>query len=372
MRRHLCLVLIGIAAACSDKAQVDGRCGSHIITGDGVGDVHGFMSVDSLRNVCRVLREWTDSSADVRSRHLIAIASGRDTIVAVIADGIVQEIRVTAPSFKTKESIGIGTSLSSLLNRPGVGGYSTRGRVQVQVESICGLLFRIRTPITFPNGRVLEKADLARLPSTSSVDQITAMGGCTPDKTPEKAHSTTVTVDSIMLERDLDGSGTPDFVVREKRVSSDANALVAHRVAVYLDTKPGTGAPTYASRWDDEFGGESLDSTYVLAPGVSLLALGGSYADYDAQTFLLVQRGQVREEIVTGQDYGRGRIDVKDDKDEFTIDASVMHLMLRGAEVNSDLVCGDDTDYAAVLFHFDAKLRQFVADKPRCVKDKPA
>lgn len=115
-------------------------------------------------------------------------------------------------------------------------------------------------------------------------------------------------------------------------------------MAIYLDAKPGTGTPAYAAKWDDEFGGESLETIHTNAHGVSLLALGGSYGDYDSQVFLLVQRGQVREEIETGQDYGRGRIDVKNENDGITIDASVMHLLLRGGPINSGVVCGKDSD----------------------------
>ena len=175
-----------------------------------------------------------------------------------------------------------------------------------------------------------------------------------------------------MLERDLDGSTVTDFVVREKRVSAEPGSLTAYRVAIYMDAKPGTGTPAYAGKWDDEFGGDVLRAHYALAPGVSLVALDGSYGDYDSQTFLLVQRGQVREEIVTGQDYGRGLVDVLHENDGIVIDVSVMHLVLRGKEITSDLTCGGDTDYAAVRFHYDVKARQFVGEEPRCVKDKPS
>ena len=171
-----------------------------------------------------------------------------------------------------------------------------------------------------------------------------------------------MSVDSVMLERDLDGSTVTDFVVREKRVSADPGSLTAYRVAIYMDAKPGTGTPAYADKWDDEFGGEVLRAHY---------ALDGSYGDYDSQTFLLVQRGQVREEIVTGQDYGRGLVDVLHENDGIVIDVSVMHLVLRGKEISSDLTCGGDTDYAAVRFHYDVQARQFVGEEPRCVKDKP-
>ena len=220
MRPLLCAALIAITAACSAKDR-DGGCSSHIVTGDGVGVVRSFMSLDSLRRTCPVLREWVDTTAEPRSRHLVSVAIGRDTAVVVIAQSSVVEIRVSAPRFRTKDAIGIGTPLRTLLAHPDVSGFAIKGRAHLQIASICGLTFRIRTPPVVPSDHVLERPALARLSPTSPVDQISAWGGCEKDTTPPRTYPITVSVDSVMLERDLDGSNVTDFVVREKRVSAE-------------------------------------------------------------------------------------------------------------------------------------------------------
>jgi hypothetical protein len=179
-----------------------------------------------------------------------------------------------------------------------------------------------------------------------------------------------VRTDSVFLARDIDGSGKTDYVVREIKLSPIAHVR-AYRIAVYLDKDPGTAKPDWAMEFDDEFGGmyQTLGKSLSMAPGVSLLDIQSSGADYDADEILVVQRGSIRQDISHGVDYGHGYLDIRQERGKVVVEATLEHLELRGTPVTSEISC-KEPKWGAMQLVFNAQKGQFMPDRVVCGSPK--
>lgn len=170
-------------------------------------------------------------------------------------------------------------------------------------------------------------------------------------------------VDSLFVERDIDGDGRLDYIVRERRKN-------AYRMAVYLNRQPGTGAPVWTTEWDDE-GGDALalEQDYRVATDATLLFFVGSDADYTPEWLVTVHRGKVRDVITHREDHGEGYLQVKPDGEHVVIDATQDHLELNGTPVGPEFSC-KSSEWPAVRLTYEASASRFVAEQPRCVNGK--
>jgi hypothetical protein len=177
-----------------------------------------------------------------------------------------------------------------------------------------------------------------------------------------------VRTDTLFLAGDIDGSGKPDYVVRESRMGS-ASTMKDYRLAIYLDKSPGSGPPDWANAWDAlDIGAEqSVDKSLSITPGVTLLAAGWSGGDYSATEILIAERGKVRSEISYGIDYGHGYFAITREAGTAVVEANLDHLELRGTPVTSDIKC-KEPEMAAIRLVYDLKAGHFVPERSRCVK----
>ena len=382
-RATLVALLALFATACSSKDASGNKrapaahaalptlaeCSQRLITSGGVGPVRVGMTVDSLRLACRILGEIVDSTTAPRSpTRFVSIALGNDTGIAMVKQGRVQELLVSGAGFSTPDSIGIGTPLRNLLARPKVTGFVLDGRVHARADGICDLVFRFHTPAPLAPDRVLDGTALAQLPPSSPVDQIAAWGECEPPDTAREV--TTVRVDSVLFQRDIDGNGRPDRLVRELRVSSRKYTPPAHRLALYLDGSPNGRRPAWPSEWDEfDESGAALAGIWLLGKGVAMFEVTTEGGDYTGERLVLVRGGSAHEVISHGEDYGNGFLTVTVEHGRFVIDVSQANLRVNGKPVLPEARCSA-SQWSAVHLIFDVQRNDFVPDRARCVDNK--
>jgi hypothetical protein len=160
------------ARAGATDAATAATCGvdAHTtLTGDGIGALRVGTPVDDIARACRVMRDATVPGPEGTTERRIVVDLGRDSVSAVIDAGRVWRVHVRTPTFRTTDSLGVGTP-GPALRRPGAQVLSGEGAVFVGLPSHCGLSFRLRG-VEF--GRV---ATPAQIPDTAVVDEVLAIG----------------------------------------------------------------------------------------------------------------------------------------------------------------------------------------------------
>ena len=356
----------GDTSAALRSSQLGAPCTSAIITGDSLGRLHVGDSVTTARRACPLVRDTVmideESSGPTR---VLSFRLGTDVVLTPLSGDRVSMIEVSSPRFRTLDSLGVGTPLGRLLRAPFVGAHFYDRRLYLHTASHCGIVFELAAPsVTLPEGD-LDSARLARLPSTIAVDKV-RIDGCHDSQLAVSDTNTAVRTDTVFLARDLDGNGTTDFVVRESRLFDPRLAMRAFRLAVYLDSIPGHRAATWATKWDEEFGGETLLSEAIpLGTEASALVVEGGGGDYVSETLLLVRNREVRSLVTHGEDYGNGYFEASASGANLVIDASIDHLEVPGVRVTAP-TCRNE--WAALRVTYDVRAQRFTAERPRCVK----
>lgn len=342
-------------------------CAGQVVFGDRVGPIHLGMSLDALQRVCAIVRDTTVPVVSGPAERRVSVLLGSDTAVVALRISRVQEILLTSGSFRTADSIGIGTPLRVLLARDSVKGYGTGGQLLVSSPSECGLTFGIagRYP-DLPDG-AKDSATVARVPQSAVVDRVRIDGCESDDEGMSAADDSTydIQTDSMLLSRDLDGNGRTDYVVRESRPYRRTTMYIP-RLAIYLDSFPAGRHPRWSSGWDME-GETTFREAIPLGSHASMLEVDGSTGDYTSEALLAIRNDSIIEELAHGEDYGQGFLETGRDGATLVVDASQMHLMLRGAPVSPEPEC-EDGNWPAVRMRWNEASRRFVLEKPRCVK----
>ena len=351
------------APASSDQGP---GCPSSLMTGDSIGPLHIGDTSTTARRACPVVRDTMMTVEYFAGpTRVLSFRLGRDVVVAPLSGERLSLIEVSSSRFRTPDSLGVGTTLGRLLRAPSVGAHFYDRRLYLHTASHCGIVFELAAPsVNLPEGD-LDSARLARLPSSIVVDKV-RVEGCSDSPLAVRDTNTAVRTDSVLLSRDLDGNGTTDFVVRESRLFDPRLGMRAYRLAVYLDSIPGHRAPAWATKWDEEFGGETLlGEPIALGSDASALLVEGGGGDYASETLLLVRHHAVRHLATHGEDYGNGYFEAKANGANLAIDASVDHLEIPGIQVPA-LTCSNQWEGVRLLY--DVRAERFTAERPRCVK----
>ena len=355
------------SAAPEGKTSASANCAAKRVFGDSVGPIRLGMALDALRRACSIVHDTTLPAASGPPERHLSVLLGADTAVVTMHIGRVGEILLASGKFQTADSVGIGTPLRVLLARQ-VKGYGVAGQLLVQTPSECGLTFGIAGHYPdLPDG-VKDSAMVARVPLTAVVDRI-RIDGCERDdegRVSAVDDSTyDVQTDSVMLARDLDGNGVTDYVVRESRPFHRMRTYT-FRLTVYLDSIPLSRRARWSSGWDIE-GEATLGEVKSLGSRGSMLVVLGNTGDYTSETLLAIRDGGISEEVTHGEDYGQGFLELGREGGTLVVDASQMHLSLRGAPVSPELVCTDG-NWPAVRMRWGDASRRFVPEKPRCIE----
>ena len=146
-------------------------CGDELITEEGIGDLRIGTSIDSTRQKCSVVRDTTVMGPEGMPARKLAVMFSRDTVEAEIVDGRVWRLAVLSPRLRTADSLGVGTSIGRLLQLKNPHGMTGEGQFFVASPAHCGMSFRLAIAEAGPAPGDLDRAGLARLPKSTSVNE---------------------------------------------------------------------------------------------------------------------------------------------------------------------------------------------------------
>jgi hypothetical protein len=146
-----------------------------------------------------------------------------------------------------------------------------------------------------------EAADgMARQAGETSAAAQAAGATVAPTDVVDAPPGTPVSIDSILLQRDLDGAGGPDRLVRESLhppEPGDSTVVIPieGRLALYLDSAASPArTPAWALAWDD-MAESSLERVVDVPGGGSLVLIRIEWADSDENVIVLARSGTARE-----------------------------------------------------------------------------
>jgi hypothetical protein len=172
--------LPAVAASSSPTASgTTGRaqaCGDEIITDEGIGQVRIGAGMESVQQKCNVVRDTTVVDTEGMPSRRLAVAFSRDTVQAEIVDGRVWRIAVLSPGLRTADSLGVGTTITRLLQLKDPHGMTGEGQFFVASPAHCGKSFRLAIAESGPARGDLDRAGLARLPRSTAVNEVLIFG----------------------------------------------------------------------------------------------------------------------------------------------------------------------------------------------------
>jgi hypothetical protein len=191
-----------------------------------------------------------------------------------------------------------------------------------------------------------------------------------------------VSVDSVLLEKDLDGDKVSDRLVLERRrvrpeaddgngdsaASADTIGYSDYRLALYLG---GTPAAARTPVWNTSFDG-AADGEFIRAidrsGGETLLVVGVSGADAYETMIVLVRHGAARTILNHQIDYGEGDFDLRD-KDGRVVVVATSNVQLGSHEVSPTIECSRE-QWAATTLAYDDTAKEFVVERSVCLPRK--
>jgi hypothetical protein len=163
-------------APAADARPTTASCGDEVIAEEGIGDLRIGASIESIRQACSVVRDTTVMGPEGMPARKLAVMFSRDTVEAEIVDGRVWRLAVLSPRLRTADSLGVGTSIGRLLQLKNPHGMTGEGQFFVASPSHCGMSFRLAIAEAGPAPGDLDRAGLARLPRSTSVNEVLVFG----------------------------------------------------------------------------------------------------------------------------------------------------------------------------------------------------
>jgi hypothetical protein len=152
-------------------------CGDSVLRDNGVGELLVGMSVDSLKEKCRVAIDTIQEGPEGMPERRLFVAFPPELLQAEVIDGKVWRIDVESPRFRTNEGLGVGSKLSELLKLRNARGMVGEARVFLVSPDHCGLSFQLSHA---PDGSVSlwDKKALEALPGhTVRVERVLVVAG---------------------------------------------------------------------------------------------------------------------------------------------------------------------------------------------------
>lgn len=152
------------------------------LTGSGVGALQIGMSSEELAEQCHVAADTTITGIEGQPQRIAHVVAGADTIRTEIVDGAVWRINIETPTWRTTDSLGVGSPVADLLELPETQGFTGEGNLVIASPRHCGLNFRVDAgDAPPPAAGAWDDAALRRLPDTATVDLILITGCPEPD-----------------------------------------------------------------------------------------------------------------------------------------------------------------------------------------------
>jgi hypothetical protein len=150
---------------------------SILVTDDSVGSLPLVLHRRELARFVRIVRDTTEAAEeDMTNQVVVAVVDGDTVRVVVDEEGKVGWYVLRSPRFRTRDSLGVGTSLGQLLEVPGVYAKSSEGQAWVIVPQHCGLTFTMENDLGLDSPDSADVSRLSRLPKDTRVTEVSVFG----------------------------------------------------------------------------------------------------------------------------------------------------------------------------------------------------
>jgi len=148
------------------------KCNDRIIRDQGIGPLRIGISVDSVMKLCRVVRDTVQQGIEGMPERRITVAFPAGLVEAEIVDGKVWRLDIDSPAFRTRDSLGVGSTVADLLRLDEPDGGVGEGAFFLISRKHCGQSYQMSGGI--PTGRVRRwgRKELEALPSSVRVTRV--------------------------------------------------------------------------------------------------------------------------------------------------------------------------------------------------------
>jgi hypothetical protein len=154
----------------------DSGCAPAPLADSAAGPVRLGMTVEELRTRCAGTRDSTGLAEEGLPARTLLVPVGADTVAARIVEGRAWRLAVTSRGLRTRDSLGVGTPLATLLALPGAHGLVGEGRTFVVANRPCGLSFELSAGVRGGGTARADSAALRRLPAGTVVRRVLVTG----------------------------------------------------------------------------------------------------------------------------------------------------------------------------------------------------
>ncbi len=145
------------------------------VSEDGLGLIRIGVSLDAIRGSCAILSEQSGSNT---TPAVAQIDLGRDTATIELSQGSIRRITLHHQAYRTSDSLGVGTHISTLLRLPEAVGITERNRLYAISPAYCGMRFMVVDPAPRPPYAQSGRAALRRLSGETRTRELEIVG-CT-------------------------------------------------------------------------------------------------------------------------------------------------------------------------------------------------
>ena len=174
--RALILALL-LSEACSHHqaprrlSDRQASCATGAISDTAVSGLPIRAAVASVKQHCHVLRDTTFAGLEGLPERTLDVQIDNDTVVAEIDSDHVSRINIRSTRLRTRDSLGVGISLATLLQHGHAKALIGEGNLYVVLQSHCGLSFAL-PHLDLPASGDLDEARLRSIPDTLRVQEV--------------------------------------------------------------------------------------------------------------------------------------------------------------------------------------------------------
>lgn len=156
---------------------------SILVTDDSVGSLPLLSRRSELSRYLRIVRDTTEAAEEDMTNQIVVGVLGVDTVrVVVDEEGKVYWYILRSPRFRTRDSLGVSTSLGQLVTIPGVYAKSHESQSWIKVPRHCGLSFTMENDLGLDSPDSVGVARLSQMPKGTRVSEV-AVYGCRKEDT---------------------------------------------------------------------------------------------------------------------------------------------------------------------------------------------
>lgn len=143
------------------------------VSEDGLGLLRIGTSLDAVRAGCAVISEQP-SAGDTTM--IVKVDLGRDTADVAFANNVLRRITLHHQAYRTADSLGVGTHVTTLMRLRDAAGLVDRNRLYAVTPAYCGLRFMMESPAPAPPAAQRGRAALRRLSGETRTKELEIVG----------------------------------------------------------------------------------------------------------------------------------------------------------------------------------------------------